>query len=148
MNLKLLPSGVFFVLLIIQAFLHAILSSIDFGNIVYDFMGGVLFIVGSAMTVWSDWLFKKYRTTVKPYEKPNVLVIKGPYKFSRNPMYLGMELILIGFAMILGTIVSFISPVLYVLLIQKLFIVNEEKNLETEFGREFLRYKSRVRRWF
>jgi len=79
---------------------------------------------------------------------PNKLVTSGPFRFSRNPNYLGMALLLFGIAILLGNLSAFISPMLFVVLIDIFVIPVEEKNLEKKFGKKYLDYKNRVRRWF
>ena len=69
------------------------------------------------------------------------------YKYSRNPIYLGMGIILFGGAMVLGTFSPFIVVVIFILVIERAFIVKEEIFLENIFGDEYLEYKKSVRRW-
>ena len=92
-------------------------------------------------------LFKKEDTPEELENKPNVLVIRGAYKYSRNPMYLGGLISLIGLAIISQNILSFIIPILYIITINIIFIQYEEKILEQLFGNEYLEYKHKVRRW-
>ena len=78
---------------------------------------------------------------------PKKLVTSGFFKFSRNPTYLGMTLALFGEAIFLGSLVTFILPILFFVLINKTNIPVEEKNLEKKFGKKYLNYKKKVRRW-
>jgi protein-S-isoprenylcysteine O-methyltransferase Ste14 len=103
--------------------------------------------LGGVLNIWADHLFKRDETTVKPYKRPTVLEDSGPFRISRHPMYLGMTSILVGAAILLGTIITFITPLLFILLVEILFLRDEEKNLEEAFGDEFLDYKMRVGRW-
>jgi protein-S-isoprenylcysteine O-methyltransferase Ste14 len=86
-------------------------------------------------------------TTVKPYENPSILITQGPFKISRHPMYLGMIVILSGMVIVLGSISTIIFPVIFVLMMEILFIPFEEKLLEKEFKNDYLFYKQKVRRW-
>ncbi|MEE8233425.1 MAG: isoprenylcysteine carboxylmethyltransferase family protein, partial [Gammaproteobacteria bacterium] len=91
--------------------------------------------------------FKKSGTAIRPFETSTVLVKGGPYRFTRNPMYLGMVLILIGMAIYLGSLTPwFVIPVFF-LIIQEWFIKYEEPFLENTFGKEYQDYKTKVRRW-
>jgi protein-S-isoprenylcysteine O-methyltransferase Ste14 len=104
-------------------------------------------VIGGALNIWTDQLFKKNETTVKPDEKPSVLIQSGPFNISRNPMYLGMTILLIGIGFILGSIISFVGSILFVVAMEIAFITQEEKNLQEQFGEEFDAYRKKVRRW-
>ena len=99
------------------------------------------------MNIWSDQLFKKSKTTVKPHEIPTILELSGPFRISRHPMYLGMVAILLGIAILLGSLVTSIFPIFFIILMEILFIPTEERNLKKIFGKEYLDYKKKVRRW-
>lgn len=103
--------------------------------------------MGGILNIWTDQLFKKNKTTVKPDEKPAVLIQSGPFKISRNPMYLGMTILLIGLGFILGSIISFIGAVLFIISMEIRFIPMEEKFMLEQFGDKFELYKKRVRKW-
>jgi protein-S-isoprenylcysteine O-methyltransferase Ste14 len=89
--------------------------------------------------------FKKSGTT--DIENPKVLVTEGAFRYSRNPMYLGGLVMRFGLAILLGSLVTFIFPAISFLLLQFLYIPNEEAQLKTIFGKEYLDYKKRVRKW-
>ena len=144
---KLQPPFYFFLCLIISIILHFIIPIYLLITVPYNYFGLILIIIGSLITVWADWLFKQAKTTVKPGQQSNLLVIKGPYKISRNPMYLGMLMILLGISFILGTLIAFLSPVIFYLIMQFIFIPLEEKMLQQKFNQQFLNYKKQTRRW-
>ncbi len=109
---------------------------------------GVIFIViGLIITIWSAVLFNKAGTAIKPFEDSTQLVTQGMYQLTRNPMYLGMVMILLGIALLFGTLTPFIMIPIFVWLIQTIFIKNEEIVMERTFGNEYREYKERVRRW-
>lgn len=91
--------------------------------------------------------FNKAGTPVVPFERSTALVVTGFYRWTRNPMYLGLVLILLGAAMLLGTLSAFLPIPVFVWIIQTRFIRGEERFLEDIFGNEYLAYKSKVRRW-
>jgi len=99
------------------------------------------------MNLWTDKLFKQHATTVKPHLIPSILITSGPFSVSRHPMYLGMTSVLLGVAVIHGTISGFISPVIFVVFMDVLFISVEEKNLRGVFGTRYADYMRKVRRW-
>ena len=93
--------------------------------------------------------FIRAKTTVNPLapERSNALVVEGLYRFSRNPMYLGMLLILLGWAAWLGQPLALIIAAAFVFLIERMQILPEERALEEKFGDDYRAYKKRVRRW-
>jgi len=141
------PPTYFFISLIISVLLHFVLPISKIINFPFNLIGFLFFIVGTGLNIWADQLFKKESTTVKPFDKPSSLVQTGPFKFSRNPMYLGMTLLLIGAGFILGSITSFVGAVLFILSMEIIFIAPEEANLLKNFGEEFKNYKKTVRKW-
>ncbi len=112
-------------------------------------LGIVMVILAALMDFTSLYLFFKKRTTPNPM-KPEFttgLVTNGMYRFSRNPMYLGMLVMLIGFAVYLGQLTPFLILPAFYFLITEMQIKPEEEMLEQKFGKEYLEYKRRVRRW-
>lgn len=104
---------------------------------------------GMAMAVSGILSFRRRRTTVNP-RKPHAastLVMFGVYRRTRNPMYLGVTLILLGLAFGLGHPLSLLLVALFPAYVQRFQIEPEERALEKNFGAEFLDYKSRVPRW-
>lgn len=93
--------------------------------------------------------FIRARTTVNPLapDKANALVVGGLYRFSRNPMYLGMLLILAGWAAWLAQPLALPVLIVFIVLIEILQIRPEERALEEKFGDDYRAYKKRVRRW-
>jgi len=97
----------------------------------------------------SLYLFLKKHTTPNPMSPKSTksLVTKGLYKYSRNPMYVGLLTILFGYGIWLGSITPFLALPLFYWLITTQQIIPEETILEDKFGVEYLDYKARVRRW-
>jgi len=97
----------------------------------------------------SVYLFFKKRTTINPLKPSNTqgLVTTRLYHYTRNPMYVGLLVILIGFGIWLGSIAPFLALPLFYWLITNMQIKPEEVILEEKFGQEYLEYKKRVRRW-
>jgi len=102
--------------------------------------------IGVVLNLWTDALFKQHKTTVKPCENPTHLAMSGPFRVSRHPMYFGTVAILLGIAIALGPLISLVVPVLFVIVMEVIFIPFEERNLEKAFGKEYLDYKKKVRR--
>jgi protein-S-isoprenylcysteine O-methyltransferase Ste14 len=109
---------------------------------------GVLFVVeGLALAFWAERTFKRAGTTVMPYRRASALVTSGPFAFSRNPIYLGMAVLCVGGALVLGSWWPMVTLVIAMVLITQLVIKPEERLLAEGFGSEFEEYRSRVRRW-
>jgi protein-S-isoprenylcysteine O-methyltransferase Ste14 len=104
-------------------------------------------ILGGILNLVADKDFKKFNTTVKPFEYSSALITDGVFKFSRNPMYLGMSLILLGESILFGTLIPFFIVIIFSILMHFNFIKTEEKMLLEKFGQEFIDYKNNVRCW-
>lgn len=113
----------------------------------WNLAGIIPVIIGAVLNLVADREFKINKTTVKPHEVSSFLITTGLFKVSRNPMYLGMVLVLIGISVFLGSITPYIVVILFIVLIHSLFIKSEEKMLAEEFGDDWLEYKKKTRRW-
>lgn len=91
--------------------------------------------------------FRRARTRAEPWKPTRAIVTGGVYRFTRNPMYVGMALAYAGFALAAESLVALALLVPAVLVIQHGVILREERYLEAKFGGKYLRYKARVRRW-
>jgi len=147
MSRKIMPPRYFTILLIISIGLHFVFPVKIILHTPYTYGGIILIVFGIVINIWADALFKKTKTPVKPHEIPTYLELTGPFRISRHPMYLGMAAILLGVAILLGSPITFIFPVLYVILMEILFIQMEELNLERRFGKQYLDYRKKTRRW-
>ncbi len=108
----------------------------------------ILFVVGLFTALGTGSLFRKRGTEMLPHSPANTLLMTdGPYKFSRNPMYLGMTLAQIGIAFFVGTLPMFLVPVAFFCLINFVFIPFEEVKMFRQFGEQYADYTRRVRRW-
>jgi protein-S-isoprenylcysteine O-methyltransferase Ste14 len=102
---------------------------------------------GVYLNLRADRQLKQRRTTVKPFERSVALVTDGVFAWTRSPMYLGMALILAGMAVLFGSLSPWVIVVAFVIVIDRVFIVQEERQLDESFGVTFRQYRSRVRRW-
>jgi len=105
--------------------------------------------VSMLLDLWSLYIFFRAKTTVHPMNLDNTsyLVTVGLYRISRNPMYLGLLVFLIGWAVYLGSASPFLLPPIFVWTLNKQQIEPEEIFLTKKFGQEYLDYQRRVRRW-
>jgi|SRR2546427_6843383 len=143
---RILPPVYFLAALLLMAGLHFTFPIAQIFQPSY-FGGGTLIVVGSAVILWAARMFNKAGTTIKPFKEPSKLVVGGPYRWSRNPIYLGMVFILIGVGVVLGTLSPFMIVPLFIYLIRKRFILPEEAMLDKSCGFAYAEYKRRIRRW-
>lgn len=91
--------------------------------------------------------FAKVGTSSNPFEPTTALATDGPYRFTRNPMYVGMTIFYIGLAIAIGIPWAFAVLPFVLIVIDRLVIAREEPYLEARFGEDYREYKRRVRRW-
>jgi protein-S-isoprenylcysteine O-methyltransferase Ste14 len=110
-----------------------------------------IFIIAPGMfyMLWSVFEFLKVKGTPVPFNPPPVLIVKGPYKYSRNPMTSGLFLLMFGLGILLGSILlSFVFVPLYVLSLYFLLKNVEEPELELRLGMQYKEYKNKVPMFF
>lgn len=112
-----------------------------------ELAGGVIACLGLALAVSCFMLFARRRTTIMPSGHPSRLVLDGPYRFTRNPMYLALVLSYVGLCLQLGLLWAVALLPLPWLALQRYVIPFEEARLRNEFGRQYSAYCARVRRW-
>jgi protein-S-isoprenylcysteine O-methyltransferase Ste14 len=91
--------------------------------------------------------FARARTPVNPMRPVKALVTDGPYRFTRNPMYVGMAILYAGIAVAAGILWALAFLPLVLIAVDRLVIAREERYLTARFGEEYERFRARVRRW-
>ncbi|MGD8813351.1 MAG: isoprenylcysteine carboxylmethyltransferase family protein [Anaerolineales bacterium] len=114
----------------------------------YNYIGILVMLMGFALMMWTSKEFRKTGVGFQLESESSSLMVTGPFRFSRNPMYLGMLIWLMGLATLLGSLMAFLFPVLAFVLANFLMVPMEEKRLESSYGKAYRAYKQRVRRWF
>jgi protein-S-isoprenylcysteine O-methyltransferase Ste14 len=109
-------------------------------------VGLIVFALVPGVSAVRGFILRK--TTLKPGGVSSQLITDGPYRFTRNPMYLGMTLLLAGTAVLLGSLGPWLIVPLFVYVINHNIIPIEEAMLVEAFGEEYRQYRARVRRWF
>ena len=109
--------------------------------------GGTLIVAGLLLLVVAGGLFRRAGTGLIPFRDVSVLVTNGVYRFTRNPMYLGMTLILLGCAAAMGSTLALGVPVVFAAIVELRFIRPEEAMLRERFPGRYREYCRRVRRW-
>ena len=121
------------------------LIQIPFQNLISIFILsiGILILLNPVLK------FKKSKTTINPikFKKVNKLVTSGIYKYSRNPMYLGLLMIVVSSSIFYLNIYSILTPLFFYLWINRFQIKREEVFLTEKFGEDYLSYKKKTRRW-
>ena len=143
---RILPPVYFLAAILSMAGLHFLLPIARVLSTAHS-IGAVLILSGIALILWAARLFSQAGTAIKPFEESSKLITGGPYRWSRNPIYLGMVIVLLGIGMTLGTLAPFAVIPVFVWLIRKNFIAHEEAMLEKSFGSAYAEYKRRIRRW-
>jgi protein-S-isoprenylcysteine O-methyltransferase Ste14 len=110
-------------------------------------LGAVPVALGVLMVLFSAGLFRLSKTTINPFGEPAAMVQDGFYRFSRNPMYLGMLLVLVGIGLWLGNLLALLLAPVFVAIMSRWYIVREEQVMEARFGEVYRTYRARVRRW-
>ena len=110
-------------------------------------LGLILILSGISLVFVSFRFMRKMKTTFIPDGTPEVLISTGPFKFSRNPIYLGMLTILVGVAFLMSSLSAIIIALVYGIIINFTWIAHEEKKLHELFSEDWENYSSKVRRW-
>lgn len=113
----------------------------------YDLIIWLPIIILASYLIISSHLFLMKNNTTEKYDKSTCVVQNLLYKYSRNPMYLGFLLLLIGIVFFLGNMISFIAPIFFFSIINWMFIPYEEEKMTKELWKDYLEYKGKVRRW-
>lgn len=110
-------------------------------------LGAVIAAAGLILIAITAGLFHRAGTNPPPWMPTTSLVLSGPYRWSRNPMYLGMIALYVGLAIALDSLIALILLPFVILWLRTQVIALEEQYLETKFGDGYREYKARVRRW-
>lgn len=146
-NVKFPPPLMFLSWVIAAYGLHYILP-ISFGGTFWlIYAGGFLIIAGVLLILIAGYSFRKARTHIEPWKPTSSIVTSGIYAYSRNPIYLGMSVIVVGIGVTLDSVVVALSFVPALIVVYYYVVRKEEAYLEAKFGEEYLDYKRRVRRW-
>jgi len=113
----------------------------------HHLLGLLIVAGGTGLCFYAAALFQARGTTRNPQGEATAFVVEVPYTFTRNPMYLGLTLILFGFAVFFASIAMLLAPIAFVIIIDRMVIPLEEQNMERLFGASYTDYKTRVRRW-
>lgn len=120
---------------------------VRFTSLAGQVVGGVVIVVGLLLLVSANGLFVRAGTDVIPFRNVSALVTHGIYRYTRNPMYLGMVAVLLGCAITVGVVSALAVPLAFAVIVEVRFIRPEEDMLRGLFPVEYPDYCRRVRRW-
>ena len=144
---RIIPPGWLLLALLVAAALQRWLPLLQLLHAPWTLLGVAPLAAGLLLAVAGVGAFRRAGTTVIPFAPSSTLVTTGVYRLTRNPMYLGLTLILAGSAWLAGSLGAFLPLPLLVGILQGGYIRAEERVLEQSFGADYVRYRSRVRRW-
>lgn len=110
-------------------------------------LGGILVLASIALLGWSVRTFKRAGTPVRPVSPSTTVVTDGPYRFSRNPMYLGMAGILVGAGMLASNLAFLAAAAVFVLVVHVGVVLPEERYMESRHADAYRALRDKVRRW-
>jgi len=142
-----LPPTYFFVSVAIMVLFHFLIPVFVIARYPWNLLGIIPLVTGVFLNLKADAAFKREQTTVKPFERSRALVTTGVFQISRHPMYLGMVLILLGIAILMGSLAPLVVIVIFAALMELVFVRTEERMLEERFGPEWIAYRKNVRKW-
>ena len=144
---KVVPPVYFLLSLVLMTGLYFLMPVAHLIPFPYAYAGMLFIVVGLTSMLIAVGAFRKAKTPLIPFERSTALVVEGMYRFTRNPMYLGMVLVLTGVGVLFGAISTFLPIPFFVWIITANFIRGEEHFLEEIFGDGYVAYKQKVRRW-
>ncbi len=149
LELKIPPVALFILMLVIMYQFSQVFYSAKFVFPYADLVFGALILVSGGIGVAGVYEFRKAKTTVNPVkiDQASCVVDQGIFAYTRNPMYLALMVLLVGFAIWLQNYVSMLWPMIFVWYMNRFQIKPEERVLEQLFGADYLKYKQKVRRW-
>lgn len=124
------------------------LLQVPFVSSAIAFVGGLLFLLsGIVLAASAARLFSKAKTGIVPFSESTKLVVSGAYRFTRNPMYLGMFFCLIGVTLLVNNVLGLLVLLLFFFIIRQKFVLKEEVQMQETFGDDYAQFKARIRRW-
>ena len=146
-DFKVQPPMIFGFFVLISLLFNYFFIQINFKVIFMLPIGVLISIFGIVMNMWAMNKYRLYKTSPHPKHQPFKLIIDGPYKFSRNPLYLGTFFMIFGFGLASGIWLMCVASILSLIFINFLVVIPEEKYMQNMFGTDFDLYVRKVRRW-
>jgi protein-S-isoprenylcysteine O-methyltransferase Ste14 len=149
LELKIPPPAVALLVALLMWFTSRFMQPLNVPFDVRVSLALLLVVIGQAISISGMVAFRRAKTTVNPMKASaaSSLVSNGIYRFTRNPMYVGLSLTLVAWTVFLAQPVALLWVAIFVVYIQRFQIVPEEKALSSLFGTDFAEYQKKVRRW-
>ncbi|HEY8160937.1 MAG: methyltransferase family protein [Methylocystis sp.] len=110
-------------------------------------LGGAIVALALANDIWCAVTFARHKTTIMPHRAASQLATDGPFRWSRNPIYISHVAVVLGLGLLIGSPFAVLSTPLLALGLQKLAVEPEEQHLLAKFGDDYRAYTARTRRW-
>ncbi|NOH97383.1 isoprenylcysteine carboxylmethyltransferase family protein [Vibrio sp. 99-70-13A1] len=145
---KLLPPVLFLIFIIAMGLMCWSISATHLLIFPFNLIGLPIISAGLMLAMTGKQLFKKLETNIMTFDEPTMLVTEGIYQYTRNPMYLGFTIAMLGFSMLMGaSVVSLLMAVIFLFITDRWYISFEEQMMHTKFGKDYEEYCRKVRRW-
>jgi protein-S-isoprenylcysteine O-methyltransferase Ste14 len=141
------PPLIYFEMLTLGVLIERVFPLAFLPDGVTSILGGVLIAVGVGIVFFAIRAMHRASTPVDPYKPTTALVVDGPFRFTRNPLYLSLTLVYLGITSLMNAFWPLVLLPAALVIVQRGVIVHEERYLESKFGEEYMRYKAKVRRW-
>jgi protein-S-isoprenylcysteine O-methyltransferase Ste14 len=141
------PPAVFLTALGVGMFLNWLVPMGSFASESFRVMGAIVAALGTSVCAWGYYTLRRASTNVRPDRPATTLVTSGPFRYSRNPLYVSVTVIYLGIALTVGSIWLLITLIPALVITHWRIVLREEKYLEARFGDNYRAYKTRVHRW-
>lgn len=145
--MKILPPVLFALFIVMAIVVHVLVPTPAIMTGWVRLISVPLFIGGLVLSVYSSRLFAQRGANIQTFEEPTALVTDGPFRWTRNPMYLGFVISLVGFAVGLSDLIALILVLLFIIICDRWYIRIEESAMSLRFGSAYEAYTQQVRRW-
>jgi len=134
--------------LVVGLIIHFLAPTRPFPALPARLLGGVLLVVSGALVKWAKDTMRRAGTNVRPDQPATTIVVDGPFRFTRNPLYLGTTGLYIGVALLIDALWPLVLLVPLLVIVEWGVVRREERYLDAKFGSTYRAYRARVRRWF
>ncbi|WP_274627471.1 methyltransferase family protein [Arvimicrobium flavum] len=145
--MRILPPILLLIFIVAMVIVDAVAGGPTFAPPPYNLLGIVLMIAGLGIGIPAARHFERVRTNIKTFNEPTVMVTDGMFRWTRNPMYLGMCVLLLGLAILVGTLLPLLLAAAFAVIADRWYVRFEENAMRQKFGAAYDAYASRTRRW-
>ncbi len=142
-----IPPLLFLICCLAMLALHQWLPILVLFSIPDNLLGLLPLGIGFAISLRGAWQFVAEKTNLHAFKEPDLLVVSGIFRFTRNPMYLGLTLALGSIAILLGGLSAWLPAILFFAVADRCYIPQEERAMSDKFGDAYQDYQSQTRRW-